>query len=258
MSRRGKKAGALLIANNRIRTDGDLVSLQDIWVADGSRQWREPWGFIRLPDTLAFIDELASSDGISKAGITRQDDPNDIWAHWQVAMRYNYLIGHTWAIGANKAIKEWIEEKRNPELKARRAARAIYENAKARGVENPEFYTEQVLQAIGARVHFTEVYGSKVRDPKYGSATNACYQGLTEKKAAELRAEMGLPHDANVRSFFPLKLRMATALAEVMAAEEMAPRDDRSLSNKQGCEIVYRNASRVRLAIDPPGRGEAR
>lgn len=244
MGRRRSNRGDLFIANYKVRSEKEMVSLRDIWVAAGAHKGREPWRFIGQADTRAFIDKLAEKEKLPKSGLTREDDPTDLWAHWQIAMRYNYLIGHEWAIGANKAIQEWIQEKLNPEIKAERAYRGMVENYRARGFANPEREAEIAWNAIQSRHKFTDTVAAKVENPNYGRLTDIGYRGVFGLGTKELRAARDLPDGTNIRPFLRGADRAGMAFAEELTSEDLAGQPA-VVTNQAACATHHRNSSMV-------------
>ncbi len=105
-----------------VLADGkDLLSLRAIWVATGSRGGKEPWRFASNPDTGSFIRQLAVDLKTDSRSLIVYRGPDDIWVHWQVAVKYAGFVSNAFQIAVGKAVKEWIEERRSPELKVDRA-----------------------------------------------------------------------------------------------------------------------------------------
>lgn len=115
------KKPRLQIQGKGVRHKGDMVNLQDLWIAAGSPRDCEPWLWFGDPHVKRFIAVVSERFKRPIASLTDKSNPSAIMAHWQIAMKYTYSISPDWAVSANEAIQEWAEEKHNPELKMSRA-----------------------------------------------------------------------------------------------------------------------------------------
>jgi hypothetical protein len=84
--------------------------------------------------------------------------------------------------------------------------------------------------------------------PEYAQVTNATYQGLTGKTAAQLKAAKGLPRKANLRDAMPTQ-----ELVFVMAAEQLAKEriiEENALGVSQCSVAAMRSAINIKRAIE--------
>lgn len=105
--------------------DRRLVDVTQMWRAAGSppnkefKDWRRYVG-------ASFVQDLANSLRVGKSHLIRSvskrgDKGGGTWAHWQIALAYAKYLSNDFHRFVNEAFREWVEERADPGLKARRA-----------------------------------------------------------------------------------------------------------------------------------------
>ena len=108
----------VLVGDNNVRTDGDLVSLNDLCALAGSPKNQSPYEWSRLPTTVQLIENLSENlhttkNQSYKASKARVDRGGGSWAHFQLALQYCSYLGIEDAYGSiadyyNVPSKEFI------------------------------------------------------------------------------------------------------------------------------------------------------
>lgn len=175
----------------RIRHDGDLICLTDLWKVSGQpsgkrdpRRWKEEAG-------LEFIDSVSKKLNVPIADIykTTRGRGGASWGHWQIALAYAKYLSPELHMHVNEVYMRYqtgditladeIVDKVTPEQQEQHAARTLGKVAR-------NFLTQTLS------THDVKGYG-------YLHCTNSTYKGLFDKNAKQLREERDLPARKNVR-----------------------------------------------------------
>lgn len=118
---------------------------------------------------------------------------------------------------------ERIEETANPELGIHRSRQRAIDEYARRG-QSPDWIASR-LKAISDRNAFTDSIARNVRGmtgPDYAEATNSVYRGLWGRDARELRRDMGLSANANLRDHQPRLAALHQATVEAAVSDMLA------------------------------------
>jgi hypothetical protein len=110
----------------KVRQNGDMICLTDMWKANGQPPSKRPTFWQRLPATTEMVDQLRhyleQKSDVRKSHITSDaaddpqvietrhghyegsDDPGSTWAHWQLAMVYAHYLSPAFYIWCNSII----------------------------------------------------------------------------------------------------------------------------------------------------------
>lgn len=86
----------VLVGGYNVRTDGDLVSLNDLYALAGSPKNQSPYEWSRLPTTVQLIDTIASNLNIYRNCLyktKRGRHKGGSFAHFYLALRYCTYLG---------------------------------------------------------------------------------------------------------------------------------------------------------------------
>lgn len=238
-----------------VRTDGDMVSLTDIWQIAESHGYAENkdepkfWG--RAPYTRKskgkdvinqgkgweFIESLAESLKVSATHLyqtKRGRHGGGTWTHWQIGLAYAQYL--------------------NPEL--HRQVNEIYARYKtgdpSLAVEVIDKQTDAktaewiASRAIGkaTRLEFTGcLRDHAVRGNGYARCTNAIYQPLLGGTAKELKIQKGLSANTNLRDNIDTDELVAVMFSEVVAKRRITTKD--AQGNKECTEECHQAGTAV-------------
>lgn len=122
----GRELAVVLEFNGvAIQADGDKrFSITDVWKATGSKANKRPVDWMKTDAAKEFIEALARELEVVPDHFIKSKRGKNIggtWAHWQVMLAYAKWVSPEFHIFANDAVRQWIEEDRDPGLKLDRA-----------------------------------------------------------------------------------------------------------------------------------------
>jgi hypothetical protein len=93
----------------QINFDGEMVSLTDMWKANGSNPSKRVPKWMELPSTTQFIDTLEKKSEVRKSdliytvkGNFKDGRVQGTWAHWQIALAYAKYLSPEFHIWCNE------------------------------------------------------------------------------------------------------------------------------------------------------------
>lgn len=232
----------LTIFSCQVHSDGDMVSITDIWqlaqaqgLGDGKLDPRR-WGQKPYPKKSGssgrvsvsggpgweFIESLAKSLNVNASDIyqtKRGRYTGGTWAHWQIALAYAKYLDHSLHREVNEIYARY--KSGDPTL----AAEVIDKQTDVKDVE----WIAERAEGKKIRLEFTDCL--RTHDVKgqhgYATCTNAIYQPLFGKTAKELREAWGLPAGATPRDHMNLHDLIFTKCAEALSTECIEANDSR-------------------------------
>jgi hypothetical protein len=226
---------------HRIRTDGDLVCLNDLHVAAGSPPNQDPRHWVILPTTKQLIDAVAKNLNVVKSDIykTRRGRHNGgTWAHKILAVDYaGYLSADFKRIVNDTFLKVEEGDLSIIDRVMDRTKAPIEEQKKAAAR----------MQSKVVRNHHTEVLQEHgVTGKGFAMCTNATYKPLLGGTAGDIRKARNLPAKANIRDNLSFKEISAIMLSEALADERIEEEDRRG---DQPCAVACYDASKKVASI---------
>jgi hypothetical protein len=230
----------LVLNSQVISNDGkEMISLTDLWKANGSIREQAPNFWVNQDSTQMFVEVLnATQNCIIKS---KRGKNGGTWAHWQIALAYAKYLNPQFHIQCNQWIKERIEEDRNPELAIKRGRARAVKSWKKQGKTDKEI--EERLKGIDMRNIFTSVLGShEVKKTGFGDCTNAIYKYLFGGPAKKVKEKLGLPEKSNPRDFMNFEQLHAINIAEGLASNKI---DEEGIYGNEKCAEACEIASRI-------------
>lgn len=210
-----------------IRISDNMISLTDMWKAQGSPDARRPSDWLALPETLKLLPVLASELNAEISGIyeARKGKGGGTFGIPKLALAYAEYLSpefHSWALGA---LYERIEEDADPELGITRSRQRAIGKWKRQGKSDDWIKTR--LQEIEGRNYLTEELKERgVNQPwQYGVCTNEIYKPVLGGEAKEVKLERKVPAKANLRDSLDDVENAAVTLAEALARKKMRIND---------------------------------
>ena len=221
-----------------IGKDGEMYSLNDLWVIAGSPENKDPRQWVRLPQVLEFMQSAERFLNVGKSHIikSKRGKGGGTYGVKQVALEYAQYLDSDLAVIVNEVFFQRIEEERNPEIIGRRYIEAY----KRRNKDDKWIVTR--LQGIDTRRGFTNVLKShEVTGKGYGRCTNAIYRSLYGCDANGIRVKKSLPAKGSIRDNMSRTELIAVQLAESLATDKI---EEYNVLGNRRCEIVSENASK--------------
>lgn len=201
-----------------LRDSEGLVSLTDMWRAQGSPEHRDPYQWTRKAGKEFIASLEAAHKGPKKPFMKtrRGKGVAGTWAHWQIALAYAEYLSPEFHRHVNEAFVQYRLEEVNPEIKLDRAANALLERGHT--VE----WVGRRLKGIGTRKQLMGTMAdhcckTRGRDNPFAEITRTMSLEIFGKTPKEIREDKGLkPSDATRDSFDDTDL-LLTELAEAQA-----------------------------------------
>lgn len=103
-----------------VRSDGDMLSLTDLWKAANSPNKKDPSTWQRRESTIELIDTVCNFLNTPKMGVLkskRGKSDGGTWAHKNLALAYAKWLDPKLHILINEVFFQRIEEEKNPDRK---------------------------------------------------------------------------------------------------------------------------------------------
>ncbi len=128
--------------------EGNLMSLNEIYVAAGSPSNQDPRQWERLSTTPHLIDKVAENLNVGKSHIwktKRGRHGGGTWAHWSIATEYASYLSPELRVLILDVFRERIQEEINPELGLNRSRERAIASWKRQG-KNEDWIEQRCLQ----------------------------------------------------------------------------------------------------------------
>lgn len=211
-----------------IRLSDNMISLTDMWKAQGSPDARRPNDWLALPETKKLLPVLASEVNAEISGIyeTRKGKGGGTIGLPKLAIAYAEYLSpefHSWALGA---LVERIEEDADPELAINRGRERAVKTWRRQGKGNDWIDTR--AKGVEQRRQFTDTLKEHgVNQPwQFGVCTNEIYKPILGSSAKEVKKERNLPEKANLRDSLDEVENAAVTLAEALTRKKLGSNND--------------------------------
>ena len=106
---------ALVYNGEVIRDRNEMLSLTDMWKAQGGDPARQPANWLASADARRFIEVLSElnprNSGIDLVKTVRGGKSPGTWAHWQIALAYAKYLSPEFHMWCNSVVRERMEGK---------------------------------------------------------------------------------------------------------------------------------------------------
>lgn len=186
---------SFIIDRFTIRANGDMVNLNDLYVAAGSIPNKNPTEWLRLTETKRLIDELCNSHNTGKSHIisSTRGKGGGTWAHKILAVEYAGYLSPEFKVKVNDTF-----------LRVQEGDDSVIDEAFANQSREKQKQTAARLQGKVARNLLTDTLKDRGSSFIYAKCTNATYEGLFDHDAKGLRKVMMIPEKANPRDYFDI------------------------------------------------------
>lgn len=224
---------------DNIGKDGEMYSLNDLWVIAGSPENKDPRQWVRLPQVLEFMKSAEKFLNVEKSHIikSKRGKGGGTYGVKQIALEYAQYLDSDLAVVVNEVFFQRIEEEKNPELIAERYFKTYRKKGKS-----DEWITTR-LKGINTRHLYTDTLKSHgVQGLGYRNCTNAIYRPLYGGDASLIRMKKNIPSStASIRDYMSRTELIAVELSESLATDHI---EGSNVRGNKNCEIVSENASR--------------
>jgi hypothetical protein len=107
----------LVYGTTAIRSRDEMVSLTDMWRANGEEESRRPVHWLKQKETRQFLDHLFIALNITTDHLiqSRQGRYGGTWAHWQVGLAYARYLSPEFHAWTNTVVRERMEGRAQPQ-----------------------------------------------------------------------------------------------------------------------------------------------
>lgn len=218
------------IAGQTIASQGkrgqESVSLTDLFKAAGSPPNKDPGQWLRLPDTLDFLDFQTKTLNMGKSHIIQASKGRrgSTWGHWVVALEYAAYLSKQVEDELIRAWRQLREEERDPDLAADMSFQRVKNYYLRQGhseSESDELAARRLIGKAHRNLLTSEWQRRGAQQPDFATLTNAGYLGMYKKTAREIRQDRGLPAKTNLRNHMGLVELAQTGFHEALTREQL-------------------------------------
>ena len=225
-----------------VRTDGDLVNLNDIYALAGSPKNQDPRQWGRLPETIKLIDSIEEKLNVGKSHIyksSRGRYSTGTWAHKLLALEYSGYLSPDLKLKINDTF-----------LRVQSGDTSVIEEALSHQPADKQKRTVDRLQQIVIRnQHTATLQAHGVHGAGFAQCTNATYIPILGGTAAEIREQRGMVKTANLREHMTPIERAAAMLSEEISKDKI---EKNNLRGNNPCAAACLDAStRVARVFQP-------
>jgi len=202
----------------KIRTDGDMVNLNDLYVAAGSPTNKEPRRWLDTESSIEAIDSVCKNLHVAKIDVlktskARVDRGGGTWAHKLLAVEYSGYLSPDFRFKVNETFLK-VEE---GDLSI---VDRVFDNTKA-PIEDQQRAVTRAQGKVVRNHHTAVLQAHDVSAAGFAICTNATYKPIFGGTKNQIVKERNLPTKANLRDHASLKEIAAILLAEILADEDI-------------------------------------
>ena len=227
-------------ALSNIHSEGEMISLTDLWKEAGSPENKRPVIWQRHDSTKQLIEALCSmvqSDSKALWKTKRGGNSAGTYAHKSIALSFAKYLDPKLHVLVNQIFFERVEEEKNPDLIGQRYIKTYEKQGKTSNWIGERF------KSISVRNEFTKVLAAhEVEREAFKNCTNAIYQPLFGGSTNVVREKKGLVKSQSIRDNLSSVELTAVSLSEQLAMEHI---EKNQIKGDGKCEIVCRNSSKA-------------
>ncbi len=221
-----------------IGKDGDMYSLNDLWKMLGSLKSKEPKFWLRLPDSINYLESECKLQKVEKSHLLRikKGRNGGTYATQRVFLEYARYLNKDLAVQINEVFLQELKAQANPDLYIDKY-RSVY---KKKGKSDD--WIDKRLKSIGTRnelTHTLSQHGVKTSQG-FRRCTNASYEGLLGCKAPALRTALGITKKQSIRDNMNKTQLTALELSEDLAKQRI---EKRNLQGVEPCVSTCKDAA---------------
>lgn len=230
-------------------SEGEMVSLTQLWKMMGSPANQDVAQWKRLPETEKLANQISKEHNVGKSHVlkAKRGKGGETLAHYKLAIEYaGYLSVELRSLFLGW-IKDRVEEESNPELAAKRGNDRAIAQWKRQGKSDE--WIEARLRGICDRHTFTsslQKHGVS-KGQEFADCTNAIYEPILGGTAKDVKIQRNLPAKQSLREGMSRTELAAVQLAEIVASDRMGKESANGF--KQCRDISQSTSMRISEAI---------
>ncbi|MFO1100020.1 MAG: KilA-N domain-containing protein [Xanthobacteraceae bacterium] len=238
----------LKVRGRLLRTNNNLVCLNDVWEAAGFTKNQRPHDWMRLRSTLALVEAI----------LKKNTGKSRYWAKSEYRSVIYTKCGQGGGCFADPRLALSYAEYLNPKLalevrevflRARAGDATLADEILDRASAEANLWAARRAQSRVVRNGYTDTLRDHgVTGRGYSDCTEETYIRLFDGRACQLRAKLGLPAKSSVRDGLNLVALTQVMLAEALSTERI--KEEQSRGNKECKEATGQVASHIRKAVD--------
>lgn len=222
-----------------IHSDGEMISLTDLWKEAGSPKGKNPNDWTRQDSSQQLIETASGVLNTVQNRIikSKKGKGGGTFAHKQIALAYAKYLDPKLHILVNQVFFERIEEEKNPDKIAERYTKTYQKLGKSDKWINERF------KGISTRNAFTKTLAAhKVEQEGFRNCTNNIYTPLFGGSTNVVREKKGIDKSQSIRDNLSAVELAAVGLAELLAMENI---EKNNVIGSAKCEVVCFNSSKA-------------
>ena len=167
-----------------VGVDGELMSLNDLWRYAGSPKNQDPSQWLRLPETLRYLESECKIQKVGKSHIlkSKRGRNGGTYASSRILLEYARYLDKDLAVIVNEVFLQEVAARQNPDLYLDK-----FRNAYKRKGKDDAWINER-MKGVGIRKELTSTLGTHgVQGEGFRECTNASYTGLFGMNAPAIR-----------------------------------------------------------------------
>ena len=224
--------------------EGQNLSLTDMWKASGNLTNKNPYEWLRLPQTDEFITTVSKKLNTGKSRIieTQRGRTGGTWAHWQIGLAYAKYLSPELHMFINETFRERLQEDADPDLALDRGIDRAISGYKRKG--KSDAWIELRLRSKTSNVSLRETFK---RHAVFSFGVPICIDSLQKPifkmKTAEKKQSLGLaPNNPYLRDNLS-EIELASIIwAETSANTKIKGVDAQGLGD---CQKICANAGQA-------------
>lgn len=222
-----------------IHSDGEMISLTDLWKEAGSDKQKTPAKWQETETAIGFIAATCKILNIAKNDVlkSKRGKNGGTWGHKQIALEYAQYLDPKLAVLINQVFFERVEEEKNPDLIIDRGIKTYEKLGKA-----PAWIDERIKGKL-TRNSFTKTLAAHgVVHQGFRNCTNAIYNPLFGGSTDVVREKKGLDKTQSIRDNLSVIELAAIGLSELLAMENITKN---GIKGGGKCEIACKQSSKA-------------
>lgn len=204
-----------------VGVDGELKSLNDLWKLAGSPKNRDPKFWLRINETIRYIDAECKREKVSENHLLRvkRGRKGGTYASNRILLEYARYLDKDLAVVVNEVFLQEVAAQQNPDMYLDK-----YRNAYKRKGKDDAWINER-MKGVGIRKELTATLGTHgVHDNGFRECTNASYTGLFGMNAPAIRSALNIEKKDSIRDNLDKTQLLALSLSESLANDDIKGR----------------------------------
>ena len=201
-----------------VEVDGELKSLNDLWRYAGSPKNQDPSQWLRLPETLRYLESECKIQKVGKSHIlkSKRGRNGGTYASSRILLEYARYLDKDLAVIVNEVFLQEVAARQNPDLYLDK-----FRNAYKRKGKDDAWINER-MKGVGIRKELTSTLGTHgVQGEGFRECTNASYTGLFGMNAPAIGDVLQIDKKDSIRDNLSKTQLLALSLSESLANDDI-------------------------------------